>query len=126
MALDELLTGDVSVWLDALPSYQRDPLQELVARGLKPDDVMDAWLSASAENTFRFGADARVGDKTLFRDKFLLELEGFLCGSEKYSKERDGLLGEKSVVRTYVVSAVAVAIAPYMGVTAAFLARSSR
>lgn len=122
MALDELLTGNVAEWLEALPAYQRDPLRELIERGLPVDEVIDRWTSASAENTYRFGTELRTGDKSLFREKFLLELEGFLCGSDKYSKEREGLFGEKSAARTYVVSAIAVGIAPYLGVTGAFLA----
>ena len=120
-SIDPLLDGDTEQWLSALPEYQRDPLATLMKSGLSPDQAIENWISASAENTFRFGAVARAGDKSVFRDKFMLELEGFLCGDAEYEKERSGLFGEKSATRTYVISAIAVAIAPYLGLTAAFL-----
>ena len=41
---------------------------------------------------------------------------------KKYKKERDGLFGEKGLARTYVVSAMAVAIAPQLSVAAAVIA----
>jgi|ERR1043166_2760690 hypothetical protein len=121
-SIEPFLDGNTDAWIATLPEYQRDPLGVLIKQGLSPDQVVDNWISASAENTFRFGTLTRAGDKSVFRDKFMLELEGFLCGDAKYEKERSGLFGEKSAARTYVISAIAVAIAPHLGVTAAFLA----
>ena len=120
--IDDLLQGEPQEWLAGLATYQRELITELHQQGLDYDAIANNWLTASAENTFRFGGENRAGDKKLFREKLLLEIEAFLCGGEKYQKERDGLFGEKSAVRVYVISALSVAIAPSLGVTATFLA----
>lgn len=122
MTLDSLFQADAEEWIKALPAYQRDTLLELLKRGTPAEAIADNWISATAENTYGFGTERRAGDKSAFRSNVMLELEAFLCGDPKYDKERAGLFGEKSATRTYVISAVAVAIAPSLGVTAAFLA----
>jgi hypothetical protein len=121
-ALDELLNQDPMEWVNALPAYQRTSIAQLVESGKSFDDVAVSWLTASAENTFRFAADNSTPDRNTFRDNLVLELEGFLCGDGKYNTEREGLFGEKSVGRTYVISVISVAIAPHLGVAAAFIA----
>lgn len=119
--LDALFEGDPQEWINALAPYQREPIEDLLGRGLSYESIADNWLTASAENTFRFGTENRAGDTNVFRDKLLFEIEEFLCGSERYEKERAGLFGEKSSMTTYVISALSVAIAPSLGVTATFL-----
>lgn len=121
-SIDMLLQSEPREWIGALAPYQRDLVEQLLAQGQDYESAVNSWLTASAENTFRFGGENRPGDKSLFRDKLVLEIEAFFCGDPKYEKERDGLLGEKSAARVYVISALSVAIAPALGVTAAFLA----
>ena len=121
-SLDHLFQGSPADWIDALEPYQRSLVHQLMEQGQNYEAAAVSWLTASTENTFRFGAEFRKEDRTLFRDKLVLEIEAFLCGDEKYKREREGLLGEKSAARVYVISAMSVAIAPHLGVTAAFLA----
>ncbi|MGE5523023.1 MAG: hypothetical protein ACM3SS_04850 [Rhodospirillaceae bacterium] len=119
--IDTLLDDDPIKWIQELPEYQRDAIQALRASGASFDDVAQAWISASAENTYRFAAAAPVGNKGAFLENLRKEIRAFLCGDRKYKKERDGLFGEKGVARTYVVSAMAVAIAPHLSVASAVI-----
>lgn len=121
-SIDTLLQDDPEKWVAELPEFQREAIHELRSAGSSYEDIAQAWITASAENTYRFSASAPVGDKGAFLDNLRQEVRGFLCGDKKYKKERDGLFGEKGVARTYVVSAMAVAIAPHLSVAAAVIA----
>jgi hypothetical protein len=120
--LDTLLADDPVKWVQSLPEYQRRTIEDLLARDQSFDDVAQAWITASAENTFRFSATAPVGNKGAFLDNLKHEIRKFLCGDKAYKKERDGLFGEKGLARTYVVSCMAVAIAPHLSVASAVIA----
>lgn len=119
--IDTLLDDDPIKWVQELPEYQRDAIEKLLACGSSFDDVAQAWISASAENTYRFAAAAPVGNKGAFLENLRKEVRAFLCGDKKYKTERDGLFGEKGIARTYVVSAMAVAIAPHLSVASAVI-----
>lgn len=119
--IDTLLDDDPIKWVQGLPDYQRDTIEKLLENGSSFDDVAQAWISASAENTYRFAAVSPVGNKGTFLENLKIEIRAFLCGDKKYKKERDGLFGEKGVARTYVVSAMAVAIAPHLSVASAVI-----
>lgn len=121
VTIDTLLDDDPIKWVQELPEYQRDTIEKLLASGSSFDDVAQAWISASAENTYRFSASAPVGNKGAFLENLRKEIRAYLCGDKKYKKERDGLFGEKGVARTYVVSAMAVAIAPHLSVASAVI-----
>jgi hypothetical protein len=120
--INPLLNDDPSLWIRDLPEFQRVPLQQLISSGLSYDDAAQRWLSASAANTYQFASVKPVGKEGAFLDSLRKEVRDFLCGDAKYEKERTGLFGEKSVTRTYVVSAIAVAVAPYLSVAATFIA----
>lgn len=119
--IETLLDDDPIKWIQDLPEYQRDAIEKLLANGSSFDDVAQAWISASAENTYRFAAAAQVGNKEAFLENLRREIRAFLCCDKKYKKERDGLFGEKGVARTYVVSTMAVAIAPHLSVASAVI-----
>lgn len=119
--INTLLNDEPIKWVQELPEYQRDAIEKLLANGSSFEDVAQAWISASAENTYRFAAAAPVGNKGAFLENLRKEIRAFLCGDKKYKKERDGLFGEKGIARTYVVSAMAVAIAPHLSVASAVI-----
>lgn len=119
--IDSLLEDEPIKWVQELPEYQRDAIEKLLSSGASFEEVAQAWISASAENTFRFSATTPVGDKGAFLANLKLEIRGFLCGDKKYKKERDGLFGDKGLARTYVVSTMAVAIAPHLSVASAVI-----
>lgn len=119
--IDTLLDDEPIKWIQDLPDYQRDAIEYLIANGSSFDEVAQAWITASAENTYRFAAATPVGDKGAFLENLRKEIRAFLCGDKKYKHEREGLFGEKGIARTYVVSAMAVAIAPHLSVASAVI-----
>lgn len=121
-ALEALLAANPKKWVEELPPYQSRSINELLDKGVPFDDVAQRWLTASAANTFRFGTVTPTGDKSAFLTNVKAEVRAFLCGDKKYAKERAGLFGEKAPTRAIVISSLAVAIAPHIGVTAVVLA----
>lgn len=119
--IDVLLDDEPVKWIQELPSYQREVIETLLANGSSFDEVAQSWISASAEHTYRFSAGATVGNKGAFLENLKKEVRAFLCGDKKYRNEREGLFGEKGIARTYVVSAMAVAIAPHLTVASAVI-----
>lgn len=118
--MSEVLAGSIEEWVTALPGYQGTMINSLLAEGLDPEEAARRWLTAAADNTFPFGGEKK--DRGAFYDKLVEEVEAYVCGDPKYETEREGLFGEKGLARTYVVSTVAVGIAPALGVSATFLA----
>lgn len=119
--IDALFEDEPIKWIHELPAFQRETIDQLLSNGASFEDAAQAWISASAENTYRFSATAPVGNKGEFLANLKREVRAFLCGDKKYKKERDGLFGEKGLARTYVVSAMAVAIAPHLSVASAVI-----
>lgn len=122
MNIDHLLAEDSQLWIKDLPEFQRSPIEELLSKGKSFEDVAQAWLTASASNTYRFSTSTPVGNNGTFLKNVKKELRAFICGDEKYKTEREGLFGEKSNARTFIVSGMAVAIAPHVTVAAAVIA----
>lgn len=120
--IDTLLQDDPHKWVAELPQFQLASIEELRAGGSSYEEIAQAWINASAENTYRFSSSSPVGDKGAFLGNLRLEVHRFLCGDEKYKKEREGLFGKNGVGRTYVVSTMAVAIAPHLSVASAVIA----
>lgn len=117
---DNLLNDNPNAWLDCLPVYQKTPIEELLAVN-PPDEVAAKWLTANFAITFAFGAEVKP-DSSAFREKLKAELELFLCGNSKYNTERKQFLTLSKDGRTFLVGALSVAIAPYLGTSAVFLA----
>lgn len=120
--IDDLLSEDPTMWISELPTYQSESIGELLKTGKSYDDIALLWLTATAQNTFGFGASKPVGERSTFLASIRAEVRAYLCGDAKYKKERDGLFGEKGVTRTYVVGAIAVTIAPHIGMAAPVIA----
>ncbi|WP_082666604.1 hypothetical protein [Acetobacter senegalensis] len=119
--IEEIFQADSSGWIDTLPMYQRTIVNTLLSDGKSYDDVAQLWLSASADDTYPFSASKPVLDKGGFLSSIKKEVRLYICGDEKYKKERDGLFGDKGVARTYVVSSMAVAISPHLSVASALI-----
>lgn len=119
--IDKLLADDPLKWIEALPDYQKENFTQLLNEGLSFDEVAERWCTATAANTFRLSAAPSPG-KSSFLEQVKIEIRAYLCGDPRYAKEREGLFGEKSTTRTFVVGGLAVAIAPHLGVAAPVLA----
>lgn len=119
--LDRLFQGEPNEWITAAPGYHRSSIDELLKQGKSYQDIAEILLTARAEHTYAFGSTVPKTDKNIFLQNLLQEIENFLCGDSKYETERTKLFGEQGLARTYVVSAISVAIAPYLGVSAVVL-----
>lgn len=117
--IDELFAVDPNSWIDALQPYQRNMINKLYSENGSYEETAKAWLTASLSTTVPFGTEK---GHSVFFDKVLDELEAFLSGDEKYKDDRIAILQEKSVVQTYIVGAISVALSPVLGASAAFLA----
>lgn len=117
MDIDSLFSGNPREWVDELPEYSKAPINQLLEQGCSFDEIAEQWVSATAANTFRLAAtqDKRVDNGFVMNVK--KEIREFLCGA-KYKKEREGLFGKGSVARLVIVSTIATAIAPTVGVAA--------
>jgi hypothetical protein len=120
--IDAMFEQDPKEWILALPDYQRGPIVELIENGNSFEDVAQRWVTATAVNTYRLGAAGSTGDKSTFLLRVKAEVRAYLCGDKRYKQERDGLFGQKGLARTYIVTGIAVAIAPHLGVAAPVLA----
>lgn len=120
-SIPEYLNDEPGEWISALPGFQASSINELVSAGRSFDDVAGLWLSATAANTFELSAAPQLKTKDSFLAHVKKEIRAFLCGDPKYDKERSGLFGEKAPTRTFIVSSIAVAISPYLGVAAPVL-----
>lgn len=116
--IDELFAVDPNSWIDALQPYQRNMINKLYDENGSYEETAKAWLSASMSTTVPFGTEK---GHSVFFEKVLDELEAFLSGDEKYKDDRIAILQEKSVVQTYIVGAISVALSPVLGASAAFL-----
>lgn len=120
--ISPLFQGDPIEWVVGLAEYQREPIVVLIREENSFEDVAHRWVTATAANTFRMGAAVNTGDQNTFLLRVKAEVRAYLCGDRRYKKERDSLFAEKSPTRTLVVSGIAVAIAPRLGVSAPVLA----
>lgn len=115
-SLDALFHVDESAWIDSLPTYQRNIVTALLKEGNSPENVAVEWLSATGPaNTFTFGTE---NTRSVFYEKLVVEIEAFICGSEKYTEERDKLLNHVELGQVFAVSTLSAAIAPIVGAAA--------
>ena len=120
--IDDLLADDPAQWVTQLPGYQCESIAELLNAGKTYEDIALLWLTATAQNTFGFSASQPDGSRSTFLASVKSEVKALLCGDARYKKERDGLFGEKGPTHSYVVSSMAVFIAPHIGMAAPVLA----
>lgn len=117
--IEELFAVEPESWINALPTYQKNMVEKLYTEKGSYEEAATAWLTASMSTTVPFGTEK---GKSVFFEKVLDELEAFFSGDAKYEDDRIAILKEKSVVQTYVVGAISVALAPILGASAVFLA----
>ena len=119
--LDELLSPESGDWFDALTQYQRLTVDALLESGKTPEEAAGAWLTVGAgSNTAPFGGD---GFKTVFFEKFLSEIEAFVCSDDqRYVTERTTLLGDVPTNKAALASGIAGLIGHVIGASAQLLA----
>ncbi len=118
----ESLFQEPTAWVDSLPKYQKDIVSQLLSSGKTPEEAAEAWLSATPQDTYPFGAER---GRKLYLEMVVNELEAFICGAPKYNNDRskfNKLLKESGTVHAYCVGGISVAIAPVVGTSGAVLA----
>lgn len=120
--IDSFFTTDPGEWIATLPAFHKSSVEQMLGAGRTYDQVAESWLTASAANTFRLGSAPLVAPKETFLSHVKREVRAYLCGDQRYEKERAGLFGDQAATRTLLVSSIAVTIAPSLGVAAPVLA----
>jgi hypothetical protein len=70
-----------SRWIAALPSYQRNTIVEMRARGESYEDIASTWIAAGASNTAPFSTGGPPQPDPGFLEKPRVEVRAYLCES---------------------------------------------
>ena len=117
--LGALLDGELSDWVDALPSYQRDHITALLASA-GPIEVAEIWLgNTGPKDTAPYGGVKVVAAR--FYDNLLVELQKLFCGGADYEADRQNLGNAAGAGKLVIVGTISTAIAPHVGAAAAVL-----
>lgn len=118
--LADAITGELTDWVEALPSYQQELITQMLV-GRDPITVSLAWLSsAGPANTEHFGALRNAPN--IFYDSLLKQLHSLLCSEKEYISERKELMNSAKAGRAALVTAASGYIAPHLGVSAILIA----
>ncbi|WP_141729064.1 hypothetical protein [Pseudomonas putida] len=114
--LDDI-SGD---FFDALKPYQKKILDSLL-ESCDEEAAAQAWLSSSGPLELkRFGGGGEGEGKEFF-ELFLSEFRSFVCGGERYEKEREAVLKYGKPLAAHVVTAISVALAFTLGISEALI-----
>lgn len=120
------LTGEEN-WIDALKPYQRRPIEQFI-KEVGEEEAIDKWLTSSGSlQTSPFGGMPLGGNgNSAFTLQFKKEFKSFICGDEKYQKERGEveklIAGHKDHLVTVVTSIISASLAAFLGASAALIA----
>ena len=118
-SLNTLIFDDQETWIDGLPAYQKNRVNQILSNGNSIEEAATLWLAASPQNIAPFGA---IKGENIFLEKIRDELESLLCGDEKYEEYRKQLLGEINLSKGYAIGVISSAIAPVVGSSGTFIA----
>jgi hypothetical protein len=119
--IESLFSEDPEVWLNVLPGFQKTMIEELKSSGMDYEEISELWVSASTDNTFKFGTSNGSGEKSTFYKQIKKELRSYLCDEDKYKENKEELFGKGSVSRDLIVGAISIAISQHLGVSAGAL-----
>ena len=106
-------------WINCLPIYQQNIINDLYQQTNNFDKTAEAWLSASVPENVPFGT---TKNSKLFLEKVADEIELFFTNDEKYKNCKLAILKESGAVQSFVIGAISAALAPALGKSAVFLA----
>lgn len=110
---------ELSDWVETLKTYQKTSINILIENNGE-EKAAQLWLSANGvSSTKQFGGN---GDSSPFWDKFVYEFNAFICGDEKYSKDRENISSQTTLTNTIFVSVISGAIGSTLGFAASLLA----
>lgn len=117
--ISEIFNVEPYSWIDSLSTYQKNIIHQLYEQTGDYEVVANQWLTASIPTNVPFGTQKKP---SIFYEKVLDEIEAFLSGDEKYKDNKLAILKESGIVQTFIVSEISVALAPFLGTSAPFLA----
>lgn len=117
--LNQLISDDTESWINGLPKYQENRINQILSSGKSVNEAADIWLSISPPNIVPFGT---TKGQNIFLDKIKQELEGLLCGNSKYDDYRQKLSDETKLTKQYAIGLISAAIAPVVGSSGPFIA----
>jgi len=117
--IEELFVVEADSWLKTLPDYQVKIINQLYLSKQDYNEVAQIWLSASMASTAPFGAEKRP---SVFYEKVLDEIEAFFTGDKKYEDCRLSIIKESGAFQSFAVGVISVALSPFLGASAIFLA----
>lgn len=110
---------ELAEWVETLKIYQRKSIDELLEKN-DAETAAKLWLSANgASSTKQFGGN---GNPEPFWDRFVAEFKSFICGDEKYNKDRERLSSQTPIPHEIFVSVISGAIGSTIGFAASLLA----
>ncbi len=116
----EVLLNKEANWIDLLPSYQKKSIYQLIEQGMTYEEIALNWLTANGpSNTHPFGAN---NTKSLFYEKLMEEIEGFICREDKYTEEKKQISTQFKAGDVYILTFISTAIAPVVGASAVLIA----
>ncbi len=118
---EDFLMDNSGDWIEALPEFQREIINELLKNGKGYDDIAAHWIRASAQNTRPFGATEPRIMSDSFLENLKIELEKYICGDPLYESERSKLFGENGICKAYAISCISIAISQQISVSSMFI-----
>lgn len=118
--IEHLMQDEPEAWLDALPSYQRNIIKDILKS--EPDFLKAAEIYLSARPSKTSTASASQGGG-FFLEKVLAEIEAFLCGDSKYEADRAKLVQAGPKLHDFAIALLSSVIAQHVGLSATFSPR---
>lgn len=111
---------DIYSWLEVVPKYQREMLNELLEH-YTPGEAASIWLDSSIENNSPFSSN---GPKKKYSKYVIDEIHKMLCGDQKYTHEREEITSiiNNNGSKTAIISCISATIGAQLGLSATFLA----
>ena len=122
MSVEDLLLSQPEDWLATLPSYQREPLERLLASSEDPLVVASKWLNSmpADKGKSHFGG---TRDGRPLADAIVTQVRAYLCGDPRYDEDRTQLGQQFAPTHAWFVGALTSVIGKWAdGVTAALVA----
>jgi hypothetical protein len=118
VSVEDLLLSQPEDWLATLPSYQREPLEQLLASSEDPMAAASKWLSSMPADTYPFGG---TREPRPLADVIVAEVRAYLCGDPRYEKDRTQLGQQLAPTHAWFVSALTSVIGKWIGGATAVL-----
>ena len=97
--IEDILIEYPGSWLESLPKYQENIINELYSQSGDYDQVALSWLNASMPMNFPFGTEK---GHSLFYEKILDEVEAFFSGDDRYKDSRLAILKESGATQSFI------------------------